>query len=1162
MDDQFVTRENKQQILNPQLEQQQQESAYKTEYRSHEVFNAALQGNTYKGTDSDQMKRIKRSMTKIGEQLGAEIATEARDFSEQLRTLATEYDELIEACNDYLYNHHAFFGPAWSRKKLVKNVLALAKAERRTCSDPTELFVMHKGRVDGMVLGNILGERLTQGKAVNLTGARAVRHRYTINRETGNGRTDRFLLNDKPDTISREDKSMVAASRLAGFFDMGEQVRGANLAMVKNDHGKKFFGVCLRGKTRQDAPPAKSLALLKKELTPNKKLRFTPEAIRQLNGLSLLNTLMGGTETDFAEHILLEHEWKHIDGKQIFYIHSCYLAENTKLFSEKVNARTLRNGKGNLPPMQSIDLSLIDKETTDKIAAMQPEDAKYLFGDIFDAAQLAAFNERLTFMQDLIRAKRMNDEQAFWTKEMWNDKDNLQRIREMVTGGHRGVLSSVFDANTKVVRDPAVVQLEEEENRRRLQEEENRRRLEEENRRRLEEENRRRLEEAEKQRKLEEARKKKQEEDDLKLALKLQQEEEQRKKDEEQRRNDEEEKRRLEEEKKNLNKDDDDDKFNIFDDDEELPQNIICEEKIPKDVIIQNEIIEEEDAPFEEEEQETAENHKKREEQRNRRDREEREADEQEEEDTAYEREEEEEQRQRTRERFFERLKEEEAEAKKKRQQDEKLADENFVFASKLRAEDEIDAHFEEIHKKYKELIKLLEQKKIDDNEAEKRLNEIRALEQKSQTILKEIQNGKYVDMDNKASYENNKGYKKFHKQLPNVFRRQKEVKTTYSEVIRQLRFKAGKEGQALFNEAKSMYSNMKFARYDTLSPAFEKLLKIRIKPKESFRGDLTGGHTTVYEENNDEIDKLIQKIRPEELSQNDFERLKRVNPFAAHKLYIKYVTKNAGKAGVKTADQNAKRLLLSKGEMQILQGEQPEYAKVIYENKNYTVYPNPKNADPYNGVKQQGNNYQALMGSCTIASSANCINQLYGMEIVNENKAVEIADSLKLSINHKLYHIDKNGDYNNDPETAEGYLPYNDSRVSGCLKEGPMKQFFMAFNLKATTVNPRPENNGSEIVDQLKAGNGVLALLNADVLWGKKKPSELKGDYTNHCINIAGVYYEEGKEDGEPVGFLIKDTGSEPCFRLIEKKQLMDAILGSKERPISGKLTFVEKVR
>ncbi len=427
-------------------------SAFQREYATHERLAGELDRSKYKGNDSGQMQAIKDHMKTIGTLLGEEMKPGKEALSVQLRTLSREYEALLTACDQYLNHHHSFFGPARFRKKLVKKVMKMAEVENTRIRDIGSLEWLVDKRRDKMILGNVLGLRTYE--ANQLRSKEPVhRNNKVVFNDTANTDPDQkyiYEFSNVPNHIERNAVSNIGTSRLAQFFGMEKNVRQCGLANWKDPAGETHYGFRYLG--RYDGGNDKTIKEIKRAASQGTKIIYTGEALRQLNMIRILNLLAGGNQTSFEEEVLLSYSKRKDGDKSYIYISGAYLNQVNKRFSASVNGNSLRKGTGSIRRVNANSFGLIDKEMADKIAEMKDEDVKFIFGDILNDKQLAAFNSRLRYIKQELAEMKANEigRNDYLEKNDWSSGEKSQRIKAAINMSARNTWKGFFGPNTEI----------------------------------------------------------------------------------------------------------------------------------------------------------------------------------------------------------------------------------------------------------------------------------------------------------------------------------------------------------------------------------------------------------------------------------------------------------------------------------------------------------------------------------------------------------------------------------------------------------------------------------------------------------------------------------------------------------------------------------------
>lgn len=397
-------------------QQNAQLSAYQNHYKERLDFSKELMTSRYNEGDGRKMNRVKVALNRLNNSLADEIPEDQRVFREKVKQVVKEYDEVIAACDWYLNNHRGLriTGTGRTRKRLVKRLKNMALTERIAVRDAEQAQYIFNNRVEGAVMGNILGRSLYvsdefEVKDMQLSGGK---YKKQVRDPLNEAKSNDYELNKKHGVIREEDKKAVGVSRLYSYLGVGKLTEETGLAVAKGKDEKLHFGVRKKGAYEKDGDEAdKTFAELSGQLQGDAKIYYSDVAIRQLNVIKFLNILMGTSGFDEKQDILLSYTKRQYGDKVVYHVSGAYQKSMPKSFDANVTGDMLRQGHNGEAPLTADTIPLCPPEFMRQISQMDVTDVDYLFGDLLPESGREAFKSRLAVMKEAIEGLQNRQEQ-------------------------------------------------------------------------------------------------------------------------------------------------------------------------------------------------------------------------------------------------------------------------------------------------------------------------------------------------------------------------------------------------------------------------------------------------------------------------------------------------------------------------------------------------------------------------------------------------------------------------------------------------------------------------------------------------------------------------------------------------------------------------------
>ena len=419
------------------------DSTYHTEYERHMNMQQKMKGLI---ADNSAMTDIKRNLAEISEAMESEIAATATQFRVQMANTVLLYESLIESCNSYINTVVANTAAEKERLRMVKDVLEQAKQERIHFVDVGSGMQIFKDRVEGMVLGNVLGGILTEYNSVFMTDeldkGLVEDDFFVITKEMEfSEQKQTFKLNTYSETLDESSKANVGMYRICKFLGAGNLCATTQLAMTKGKGGDRYFGKRTErayGEAKKASfDELKDMAARKYEQNPDSEahIEYTGDALKQLSTLYLLRLIAGKADVNKTDDISLVYSEKEINGKTAYTVTGAFLQETSGYFSE-MDATALQKGSRYRPSLDGLPLPALDEEFVTSILVAEPEDFGFLVDDLqLSKAQKNAFYSRLKWIQKTLHDKMADEmdhnflQRGLLKPSEWDGKENHNELQ-------------------------------------------------------------------------------------------------------------------------------------------------------------------------------------------------------------------------------------------------------------------------------------------------------------------------------------------------------------------------------------------------------------------------------------------------------------------------------------------------------------------------------------------------------------------------------------------------------------------------------------------------------------------------------------------------------------------------------------------------------------
>lgn len=408
------------------------QSSYKNAFAEHMAKTDEFMNDKFGRGDSTLMAEVKVALNEVNKQLCISVDTQNKEHLEEaMQYLAACYNDLISACQNYIREKDRFYRKTRGKERLglVRSILYMAVKERGEFTDSSVINFFAGVRCEGIVLGNLLGYRTTVEES---------KTREEVLENNGEiGESAIYDLEDEPALLEERSKTRVAASRLFSALGCSNLCTNTRIAGVRDKDGKIYLGTRsekFKGGAFESGYSFSSYRDLK-----GKTMHFSAEAMSDLSSIKLMNFLLGGSEADLKDSIVLRYRCENLDGQDTYIVTGAHLLQTAKLLDEETLIRNIEAGK----LFKDRDFERIPK----KIRKALTDFADSAFNDAAVAGGFINF-----YFSDLLDSdKRDRLSSVIRTvanalKEYENKKDHDLSAKEAFENdGEKSFLSEIFD---------------------------------------------------------------------------------------------------------------------------------------------------------------------------------------------------------------------------------------------------------------------------------------------------------------------------------------------------------------------------------------------------------------------------------------------------------------------------------------------------------------------------------------------------------------------------------------------------------------------------------------------------------------------------------------------------------------------------------------------
>ena len=198
----------------------------------------------------------------------------------------------------------------------------------------------------------------------------------------------------------------VATSRMASLLGVGGLVVKSTTALVQEKGKRQRKGIVMeraRGRSAADVDSTRG----------ETKVKYSPDAVRQLVNLHLLDLICGQTDRHMNNYFVTIDQQGQIDGIQGI--------DNDVAFGE-LTGQNIKRKTGHLLGMESMNLPVVDQEMYESICAVTSEVIQVNFADLLSQKEIRALTDRIRTVREYL-TKRIEEgtlitvEKDQWTTE-------------------------------------------------------------------------------------------------------------------------------------------------------------------------------------------------------------------------------------------------------------------------------------------------------------------------------------------------------------------------------------------------------------------------------------------------------------------------------------------------------------------------------------------------------------------------------------------------------------------------------------------------------------------------------------------------------------------------------------------------------------------------
>ena len=263
----------------------------------------------------------------------------------------------------------------------------------------------------------------------------SVKHLYQIDKKT-----------DHMETIIGGIKASKKLMERLGVSDLHPEVQDV---IVKDEEGGEHLGIRYRKMFNHTVNRTNFKTDHNKDFNAPS-VMFTPEALKQLSSIRLMQYLLGDATYDSDKNLFFQTA--DIDGANDSSV-TMITAAKSDIFAGNfgyIGGKALERGKENLSPLDKIRFPLLDRELVDNILDMKPGELREIAGGLLNNDQIVYFDFRLKMLQKKLielkeeDAKRDDVDKVLFGKDDWANPEKLKKLETRLQEGNEQMFPEIL----------------------------------------------------------------------------------------------------------------------------------------------------------------------------------------------------------------------------------------------------------------------------------------------------------------------------------------------------------------------------------------------------------------------------------------------------------------------------------------------------------------------------------------------------------------------------------------------------------------------------------------------------------------------------------------------------------------------------------------------
>ena len=247
-----------------------------------------------------------------------------------------------------------------------------------------------------------------------------------------------YQVDKKTDQMGSLIGGIKAAKKVTERLGLSDMLPKVEEVVVKDAEGGEHLGVRYRKKFEGFVFKGEFEQMNHKEFS-HQNVMFTPEALKQLSAIRLMQYLMGDPGYNSDDGLFFQTNEMTGSGTAPIMV----TAVRSDIFGGGMGYRSgesLVEGEDNLPPLDAIHLPILDRDLVDQILDMKEGEIREIAGDLINSDKARYFDSRLRVIQKKLRelkaedAKRANEDKVLFQKEDMTNPEKLRKLEERLQG--------------------------------------------------------------------------------------------------------------------------------------------------------------------------------------------------------------------------------------------------------------------------------------------------------------------------------------------------------------------------------------------------------------------------------------------------------------------------------------------------------------------------------------------------------------------------------------------------------------------------------------------------------------------------------------------------------------------------------------------------------